>query len=135
MRSTSRKQGSNRIRNILMECISNGNWFKLRAKENSFEKNDAVKSLDISILHDNLIEPVLGISDPRKDERINFVGGIRGLGELEKLVDSEKYKIAFALFPTSISDLMQVADADKVMPPKSTWFEPKLRSGLITHLI
>ncbi|MEA2103891.1 MAG: DUF1015 family protein [Candidatus Cloacimonadota bacterium] len=113
----------------------NGKWYSLQAKENSFEKSDPVKSLDVSILYENLLKPILAIGDPRKDNRINFVGGIRGLEELEKLVNSGKYKVAFALYPTSIDDLMSVADADKVMPPKSTWFEPKLRSGLITHLL
>jgi len=113
----------------------NGEWYRLKAKHNSFPQDDVVKSLDVSILHDNLMEPVLGISDPRKDKRIKFVGGIRGLDELEKLVDSGKYKVAFALYPTAIHDLIKVADEDKVMPPKSTWFEPKLRSGLITHLL
>lgn len=107
----------------------------IEAKEKSYEKSDPVKSLDVSILYENLLKPILAIGDPRKDTRINFVGGIRGLEELEKLVDSGKYKVAFALYPTSIDDLINVADADKVMPPKSTWFEPKLRSGLITHLL
>ena len=113
----------------------NNCWYKLRAKYDTYNENDPVDSLDVSILHKNLMEPILGISDPRKDKRINFVGGIRGLKELERLVDSGKYAVAFALYPTSIKELMNVADSNKVMPPKSTWFEPKLRSGLLIHLI
>ncbi len=111
----------------------NKKWYKLTAKPNSFDKNDVVKGLDISILSDNLLTPILNIGDPRKDERIDFVGGIRGLKELENRVNSGNMKIAFALFPTSIEQLMSIADAEKLMPPKSTWFEPKLRSGLIIH--
>ena len=110
-------------------------WYKLKTKPNAFDEKDVVNSLDVSILHKNLIEPILGITNPRRDKRINFVGGIRGLEELEKLVDSGKYEVAFALYPTSIQELMRVADFNKVMPPKSTWFEPKLRSGLIVHLL
>ena len=110
-------------------------WYKLTAKPGIFDEKNPVGSLDVSILHKNIMEPLLGILNPRKDKRIDFVGGIRGLGELEKLVNSGKFKVAFALFPTSIDDLMKVADSNNVMPPKSTWFEPKLRSGLITHLI
>ena len=113
----------------------NGTWHKLTAKSGIFDEHDPVGSLDVSILHKNIMEPLLGIMNPRKDKRIDFVGGIRGLGELEKLVNSGKFKVAFALFPTSIDDLMKVADSNNVMPPKSTWFEPKLRSGLIIHLI
>jgi len=110
-------------------------WYKLIAKSGIFDEDDPVESLDVSILHTNIMEPLLGILNPRKDKRIDFVGGIRGLGELEKLVNSGTFKVAFAFFPTSIDDLMKVADSNNVMPPKSTWFEPKLRSGLITHLI
>jgi uncharacterized protein (DUF1015 family) len=113
----------------------NNCWYKLTAKPDTFDKENPVESLDVSILHKNIMEPVLGITDPRKDKRINFVGGIRGLQELKRLVDSGEYKVAFALYPTSIQELMRVADSNKVMPPKSTWFEPKLRSGLITHLL
>ncbi len=87
----------------------------------------------MAILQNNLLAPVLGIGDPRKDERIDFVGGIRGLGELEKRVDSGEWAVAFAFHPTSIDQLFAVADAGLVMPPKSTWFEPKLRSGLIVR--
>ena len=112
-----------------------GKWYHLIAKKATFDENDPVSNLDVSILQENLLGPVLGIEDPRKDKRISFVGGMRGLGELEKLVDTGGYTIAFSMFPTSIEQLMAIADAGKVMPPKSTWFEPKLRSGLITHLL
>lgn len=110
-----------------------GRWFRLTAKEGSFPADDPVSSLDVAILQDNLLAPVLGIGDPRSDERIDFVGGIRGLGELERKVDSGEWAVAFALHPTSIEQLFSVADAGLVMPPKSTWFEPKLRSGLIVR--
>ncbi len=110
-----------------------GKWYRLTAKQGTFDEDDPVLSLDVSILQENLLAPVLGISDPRKDKRINFVGGIRGLGDLERLVDSGEYKVAFAVYPTTINQLMAIADAGKVMPPKSTWFEPKLKSGLVIH--
>ena len=112
-----------------------GKWYCITAKEGSFDASNPIESLDVSILQKNLLEPVLGIGDPRTDNRISFVGGIRGLSELEKLVDSGEYSVAFALYPTSIAQLLSVADADKVMPPKSTWFEPKLRSGVVVHLL
>ena len=108
-----------------------GRWYRLTAKDGSFPSDDPVSSLDVAILQDNLLAPVLGIGDPRSDERIDFVGGIRGLEELERKVDSGEWAVAFALHPTSIEQLFAVADAGLVMPPKSTWFEPKLRSGLI----
>jgi uncharacterized protein (DUF1015 family) len=110
-------------------------WYQIRAKEGSFPKDDPVESLDCAILQNNLLRPILGIDDPRVSNRIDFVGGIRGHKELEDKVKSGKGKVAFKLFPTSITELMSVADADKIMPPKSTWFEPKLRSGLISHLL
>ncbi len=110
-------------------------WYRLTPKDGLFDKSDPIESLDVSILQGNLLNPVLGIVDPRRDERINFVGGIRGLEELERLVDSGEYEVAFALFPTTISQLLAVADANKVMPPKSTWFEPKLASGVVVHLL
>jgi len=109
-----------------------GRWHRLTAKPGTFPAGDPVKSLDVSILQDNLIAPVLGIEDPRRDTRIDFVGGIRGTAELEKRV-KEGAAVAFALFPTNIHQLMSVADAGQVMPPKSTWFEPKLRSGLLVR--
>ncbi len=111
-----------------------GTWYNLIAKDGTFDKNDPVKSLDVAILQDNILNPILGIGDPRKDKRIDFVGGIRGLRELSRRVD-EGEAVAFSMFPTSIEQLMAIADADEVMPPKSTWFEPKLRSGVITHLL
>jgi uncharacterized protein (DUF1015 family) len=109
-------------------------WYKLTAKAETFNEEDVVGRLDVSILQYNLLSPILGIEDPRTDKRIEFVGGIRGLEELEKKVNSGA-KVAFSLFPTSIEDLMAVADVKKVMPPKSTWFEPKLRSGIFIHKI
>jgi uncharacterized protein (DUF1015 family) len=112
-----------------------GKWYELLPKESSFDENDAVARLDVSILQDNLLNPVLGIRNPRTDQRIHFVGGIRGTEELERLVDGGEYEVAFALYPTSIGELMELADAGKIMPPKSTWFEPKLRSGLFVHLL
>ena len=110
----------------------NEKWYKLTAKVNTFDDEDVVERLDVSILQNNLLSPVLGIEDPRTDKRIEFIGGIRGLEELKKRVDNGA-KVAFSLFPTSMADLMAVADAKKVMPPKSTWFEPKLRSGIFIH--
>jgi uncharacterized protein (DUF1015 family) len=107
-------------------------WYELKIKEGIIDKNDLVKSLDVSILQEYLLQPVLGIEDPRKDKRIDFIGGIRGVKELEKRVE-EGMKVAFSMYPTSIDDLMSIAEIDEVMPPKSTWFEPKLRSGLFVH--
>lgn len=109
-----------------------GKWYMLTAKD-EIRSKDAVKGLDVSILQDNVLIPILGIGDIRTDKRIDFVGGIRGLGELEKRVDSGEMKVAFAMYPTSIEQLMTIADENKIMPPKSTWFEPKLRSGLFIH--
>ena len=107
-------------------------WYKLTAKEGTFDNNDPVDRLDVSILQKNVITPVFGIEDPRTDKRIDFVGGIRGLGELERRC-ADDMDIAFSMFPTTLDDLMDIADADKIMPPKSTWFEPKLLSGLFIH--
>jgi len=112
-----------------------GKWYELVAREGSFAENDAVAAMDVSILQDNLLSPVLGVRNPRIDQRIHFVGGIRGVEELERVVNSGEYQVAFSLFPTSIDELMSLADEDKIMPPKSTWFEPKLRSGLFVHLL
>jgi uncharacterized protein (DUF1015 family) len=112
-----------------------GRWYKLTAKANTFPPNDPVHSLDVQILAENLLTPVLQIGDLRTDDRINFVGGIRGTAELKKLVDTGKYAVAFAMFPTTVGQLMAIADAGMVMPPKSTWFEPKLRSGVVVRRI
>ncbi|MEZ4650854.1 MAG: DUF1015 family protein [Candidatus Eisenbacteria bacterium] len=109
-----------------------GRWFHLDARPGTWPE-DPVARLDVAVLQDNLLAPILGIGDPRSDERIDFVGGMRGLVELEKRVDSGEFQVAFALYPTSIEDLFAVADAGQVMPPKSTWSEPKLRSGLIVR--
>ena len=111
-----------------------GVWHLLTAKSEIVD-SDAVKGLDVSILQDNILEPLLNIDDPRTNQRINFIGGIKGDDELERLVDSGEYAVAFSLAPTSIDQIMQVADAGRVMPPKSTWFEPKLLSGLATHVL
>lgn len=108
-------------------------WYRLDALE-EIKSGDAVKGLDVSLLQDYLLEPVLGIRDPKVDQRIDFVGGIRGLKELERRVHTD-CRVAFALYPTSIGELFAVADAGRLMPPKSTWFEPKLRSGLFLHAL
>jgi uncharacterized protein (DUF1015 family) len=111
-----------------------GEWYRLRLDEAQIPV-DPVARLDVSLLADNLIEPILGISDPRRDDRIDFVGGIRGLSGLEQRVDSGEMAVAFSLFPTTMEQLMAVADAGEVMPPKSTWFEPKLADGLVSHML
>ena len=110
-----------------------GTWYELKAKPGSFPASDPVRGLDVSILQENLLGPILGIDDPRTNTRIDFVGGIRGMDELERRVKGG-YAVAFAVYPTSLTQLMSVADAGEVMPPKSTWFEPKLRSGLLVRM-
>ncbi|MBA1332510.1 hypothetical protein QQ73_15920, partial [Candidatus Endoriftia persephone str. Guaymas] len=112
-----------------------GQWYRLSLDPARIPADDPVARLDVSLLADNLIEPILGISDPRRDSRIDFVGGIRGLEGLEARVDSGEMQVAFSLFPTSMEALMAVADAGEVMPPKSTWFEPKLADGLVSHVL
>jgi len=112
-----------------------GRWYRLQVNDDLVPLGDPVGSLDVSLLADNLIEPILGISDQRRDKRIDFVGGIRGLKELERRVDSGEMMVAFSFFPTSLDALMSVADAGQVMPPKSTWFEPKLADGMVSHLL
>ena len=109
-------------------------WYKLSAKSNA-NSEDPIAALDITVLHENLLQPVLGIADQRTDKRIDFIGGIRGLAELEKRVNSGEMAVAFSIHPVSIQQLFDVADSGNVMPPKSTWFEPKLRDGLLTHMI
>ncbi|HEX5655264.1 MAG TPA: DUF1015 family protein [Chitinophagaceae bacterium] len=111
-----------------------GKWYILRAREDSFN-NDPIGVLDVTILSDNILDKILDIKDQRTDKRIDFVGGIRGLQELEKRVDSGEMKVAFSLHPVSLDQLFDIADSGNVMPPKSTWFEPKLRDGLLTHVL
>lgn len=112
-----------------------GQWYRLTIDPARIPADDPVASLDVSLLQDHLLAPILGIGDPRTDDRIDFVGGIRGLGELERRVDSGEMAAGFALFPTRMEALMAVADANEVMPPKSTWFEPKLADGLVSHVL
>jgi uncharacterized protein (DUF1015 family) len=112
-----------------------GKWYKLEVKPEITKVNDPVEKLDVSILQKYVLSSILGINDPRTDKRIDFVGGIRGLDELEKRVNSGEMAVAFALYPTSIKELMDIADAGQIMPPKSTWFEPKLRDGLFVHFM
>ncbi len=111
-----------------------GEWFLLIPKHIIID-NDPVSSLDVSILQNYILDPILNIKDPRTDKRIDFIGGIRGTGILKKLVDSGEYMVSFSMYPTSIEQLMDIADANKLMPPKSTWFEPKPRSGMAIHLL
>lgn len=109
-------------------------WYELEAKDNSFDENNPMERLDVSILQNNLLSPILGINDPTKSDRIEFIGGIRGLKELEKRADNDM-KVSFSMYPTTIEDIMSIADAGMIMPPKSTWFEPKPRSGLFIHML
>lgn len=110
-----------------------GKWYLLEARDGTYDPTDPVAQLDVSILQNNLLHPILGIGDPRTDKRIDFVGGIRGLEALSQRVDSGEMAVAFSMYPTTMEDLMNIADAGAIMPPKSTWFEPKLRSGLFIH--
>lgn len=112
-----------------------GEWHLMNANEGTFNDNDPIDSLDVTVLSKYILEPILDIKDLRKSKRIDFVGGIRGLGELKKRVDSGEMAVAFALYPVSMQQLINIADAGEIMPPKTTWFEPKLRSGLILHAI
>lgn len=108
-------------------------WYSLTPKPGVADLRDPIKSLDVSILQDHLLQPLLGIEDPRRDKRIDFSGGIRGTGELTRLVDAGLFAAAFSMYPTTVDQLMAIADQGQIMPPKSTWFEPKLRSGLFIH--
>ena len=110
-----------------------GKWYSLTAREGRFDDNDPIRCLDVTVLSETILAPVLNITDLRKSNRIDFVGGIRGLGELKRRVDSGEMKVAFALYPVSMQQLMTIADTGNIMPPKTTWFEPKLRSGLVIH--
>ena len=112
-----------------------GNWYSLNAKPGTYDDDDPIGVLDVTILSNHILDNILDIKDLRTDKRIDFVGGIRGLGELTKRVDSGEMKVAFALYPVSMKQLMDIADTGNIMPPKTTWFEPKLRSGLVVHLL
>jgi uncharacterized protein (DUF1015 family) len=112
-----------------------GQWYRLNIHPSLIPVNDPVERLDVSLLADRLLAPLLGITDLRRDERIDFVGGVRGLPELERRVDSGEMAVAFSMYPTRMKDLMAVADVGEVMPPKSTWFEPKLADGLVSHVL
>lgn len=111
----------------------NGKWYSLTAKEGTYDDNDPIGVLDVTICSNLILDELLGIEDLRTDKRVDFIGGIRGLGELEKRVNSGEMEVAFALYPVSMKQLMDIADTDNIMPPKTTWFEPKLRSGLVIH--
>jgi uncharacterized protein (DUF1015 family) len=112
-----------------------GRWYRLTIRPGLVPKDDPVGRLPITLLAANVIEPILGIKDPRTDKRIDFVGGARGLAELERRVSSGEMAVAFALYPTPMADLMAVADKGRIMPPKSTWFEPKLADGMVSHML
>ncbi|MGH7988685.1 MAG: DUF1015 domain-containing protein, partial [Limisphaerales bacterium] len=110
-------------------------WRTLLFRESFLQSKDAIKNLDVTLLQKNVLAPIFGIDDPRTSKKINFIGGIRGAAELEKLVDGGEFACAFSMFPTKIEDLMEIADAGGIMPPKSTWFEPKLRDAMFCHMI
>ena len=112
-----------------------GKWYGLTARPETYDDNDPIGALDVTILTNQVLMPILDIQDLRRSKRIDFVGGIRGLGELVKRVDSGEMKVAFALYPVSMKQLITIADSGNIMPPKTTWFEPKLRSGLVIHLL
>ncbi|CAM9192520.1 unnamed protein product [Phaeothamnion confervicola] len=122
---------------VVSMCLR-GRWFGLAALPEAADLEDPVKGLDVQVLYDNVLNPVLGIGNPRTDERIKYVGGIRGLKELENMVMDEReggWAVAFSMFPVSVAEVMAIADADALMPPKATWFEPKLRSGLVVRVL
>jgi uncharacterized protein (DUF1015 family) len=110
-----------------------GQWYSLKAKEETYNDNDPIGCLDVTVLSERVLDPILNITDLRKSQRIDFIGGIRGLGELKRRVDSGEMEVAFALYPVSMKQLIDIADTNNIMPPKTTWFEPKLRSGLVIH--
>jgi uncharacterized protein (DUF1015 family) len=123
------------VRSREFGMLLDGRWYGLETRPGAFDPADPIASLDVSILQRSLLAPILGIADPRTDKRIDFVGGIRGTAGLEKKLASGGFRVAFSLFPTTIEQLFSVADAGKIMPPKSTWFEPKLKDGLAVHMI
>jgi uncharacterized protein (DUF1015 family) len=110
-----------------------GKWYSLDARKGTYDDKDPIGVLDVTVLSKHVLDAILGIKDLRTSKRIDFVGGIRGLGELSKRVDSGEMKVAFALYPVSMKQLIDIADSGNIMPPKTTWFEPKLRSGLVVH--
>ena len=110
-----------------------GNWYSLTAKAGTYDDKDPIGVLDVTVSSNLILDEILGIKDLRTDKRIDFVGGIRGLGELKRRVDSGEMRVAFALYPVSMQQLIDIADTNNIMPPKTTWFEPKLRSGLVIH--
>jgi len=112
-----------------------GKWYRLNVKDDRLKERGVIEKLDVRLLQDHLLSPVLGIQDPRTDKRIKFIGGIRGVAELERLVNSGEFAVAFSMYPPTLKELMEVADSGQVMPPKSTWFEPKLLSGMFVHLL
>ncbi|HLM24933.1 MAG TPA: hypothetical protein VK274_07745, partial [Pyrinomonadaceae bacterium] len=112
-----------------------GEWYELQLSPEATLPAGTVAMLDVSVLQDRLLDPILGIKDIRTDKRVDFIGGLRGTKELERLVDEGKAAVAFSLYPTTVEELLLVSDANEIMPPKSTWFEPKLRDGLLIHVI
>ena len=112
-----------------------GKWYSLTAKQGTFDDHDPIRCLDVTVLSEFALSDVLGITDQRKSKRLDFIGGIRGLKELQKRVDSGEMKVAFALYPVSMKQLIDIADSGNIMPPKTTWFEPKLRDALLIHCI
>ncbi len=123
----------NKLHNFSMYL--SGRWYSLTARPETYDDRDPVKGIDVTILTDHVLTPILDIQDLRRSKRIDFIGGIRGLGELKKRVDNEEMKVAFALYPVTMKQLIKIADSGNIMPPKTTWFEPKLRSGLVIHLL
>ena len=133
-----KEQGKNTLKPKKLHNFSmylDGKWYSLTAKAGTFDDSDPIGVLDVTILTDQILSPILDIQDLRRSKRIDFIGGIRGLNELKKRVDSGEMKVAFALYPVSMNQLIKIADSGNIMPPKSTWFEPKLRSGLVIHLL
>ncbi len=118
-----------------MSMYLDGEWYALIAKAHTYDDNDPIGVLDVTILSKSVLEPLLGIENLRTDKRIDFVGGIRGLKELKRRVDSGEMQVAFALYPVTMKQLMDIADTGNIMPPKTTWFEPKLRSGLVVNTL
>lgn len=129
----SRTYKPNKLHNFAMYL--GGKWYSLSAKEGTYNDSDPIGVLDVTILTDQILKPILDIQDLRTSKRIDFIGGIRGLRELKRRVDNDEMKVAFALYPVSMDQLIRIADSGNIMPPKSTWFEPKLRSGLVIHLL